>query len=214
MGEAFASRNPLLGSWELDGELTTLRASDGFSRIFGWAPPQNAVPFTAFLAAIPDADRAHMKRTIEDCLRSGEPFDDEHRIVRSDGAVRVVRCRGQVVTDVGAGSVRLVGTTVDITDSKLEHLRLRQSEERFRALWRTSPASPGPSARIAAFPTLVPTLRKSSASRRRRSAPKELNSGDRTLTLADPEPRHRSVHRLFAVNTPFDVEYRDPKKGR
>ena len=86
MAETFVPRNPLLGSWELDGELITLRASDGFSRIFGWAPPQNAVPFAAFLAAIPDAGRKCLRQTIEICLGTREPFDIEHRIVRGDGS--------------------------------------------------------------------------------------------------------------------------------
>ena len=63
-----------------------------------------------------------------------EPFDLEHRVVRPDGAMRVVRSRGQVVTNIGGGTVRLVGTTVDITEAKLEHEELRQSEEKYLAL--------------------------------------------------------------------------------
>ena len=80
---------------------------------------------------IPAADRERVNKTLKCALDTHEPFDLEHRVVHRDGTVRVVRSRGQVVTDLGARSPRLVGTTLDITEPKLAHQKLRQSEERY-----------------------------------------------------------------------------------
>jgi PAS domain S-box-containing protein len=64
-------------------------------------------------------------------------FQDEHRIVRRDGAVRWVYVKGRV-SFIGDGSERLpsrgLGLVLDITDRKLVEQSLARSEERFRAL--------------------------------------------------------------------------------
>ena len=123
-----------VGSWELDLQASEIRGSDGFFRIFDCPPSADALPFGKVAEAIPAADREHVNKALRNTLETLEPFDLEHRIVRRDGTVRVVRSRGQIVTDPGGKSVRLVGTTLDITDGKLAHEKLRQSEEMYRSL--------------------------------------------------------------------------------
>jgi PAS domain S-box-containing protein len=123
-----------LGSWELDGQAREVHGSAGFFRIFDWLPSAAALPFRKVMDAIPAADRERVNIALKNTLETHEPFDVEHRVTRRDGTVRVVRSRGQVVTGLGGGSVHLVGTTVDITDNRLVHEALRQSEERFRSL--------------------------------------------------------------------------------
>jgi len=123
-----------LGSWELDVEASEFRASDGFFRILDWPPATAALPFGKLMDAIPAAERDRVMKTLQCALETREPFDLEHRVVRPDGTMRVVRSRGQVVTNIGGGPVRLVGTTCDITEAKLEHEKLRQSEEKYLAL--------------------------------------------------------------------------------
>ncbi len=122
-----------LGSWELDVDAREFRGSDAWFSILGWIPASGAVPLDQVMDVVPTADRERLKKVLEQTIRSREPFDIEHQFVRGDGVIRVVRSRGQVVGNVGA-SVRLAGTTLDITEAKQAHDRLRQSEERFRSL--------------------------------------------------------------------------------
>ncbi|MGA2983356.1 MAG: PAS domain S-box protein [Terriglobia bacterium] len=122
-----------LGSWEFDVATGEFRGSDGFFRIFDLGPGAATLPFDKLLAAIHAADRERVDKTLKNTLQTHLPFDVEHRVVRRDGTVRVVRSRGQVVNGP-SGSVRLVGTTLDITDGKLAHEKLRRSEEKYRAL--------------------------------------------------------------------------------
>lgn len=123
-----------LGSWELDVRAEELHGSDIFFHIFDLPPGTATLPFGKLMDVIPAADRERVNKTLKCAVDTHEPFDLEHRVVHRDGTVRVVRSRGQVVTDLGARSPRLVGTTLDITEPRLGHEGIRQSEERFRCL--------------------------------------------------------------------------------
>ena len=124
-----------LGSWELDIETNEFHGSAGFFRILDWPPDTAALPFGKVRDAIPATDRERVHETLKNILRTHEPFDLEHRVLRSDGTVRVVRSRGQVVAGLGGKSVHLVGTTLDITAGKLAAEALRASEKRYRLLF-------------------------------------------------------------------------------
>ena len=123
-----------LGSWELDIQANEFRGSESFFRIVDWPPSAVALPFDKVVDIIPTADRERLDKTLKNTLQTQGPFDIEHQIVRRDGTVRVVRSRGQVVSGHTRGSVRLVGTTLDITDGKIAHEELWQREERYRSL--------------------------------------------------------------------------------
>jgi len=206
--EALASGAASLGSWQLDAHLTTVWPSAGFSRIFGWTPPEEAIPFGTFMEAIPEADRECAKQIIEDCLRTQEPFDHKHRIVRRDGAMRAVRFSGQVVTGPGRDSVRLVGTAVDVTENELERVRLRRSEERLRALLANIPSVTWTIGENAQFSYI-----SSNAGLIFGFSTEEICTGGVELwrARADPGDHDRvaeAFHKLFADGCPFDVEYR------
>ena len=68
----------------------------------------------------------------------GEPYIDEHRIVRSDGSVCWVRERVALLTNDLGETLGVVGTSADITDLRLADQRLRESEERTRAIIETA----------------------------------------------------------------------------
>ena len=123
-----------LGSWELDVQTIEVHGSAGFLRIFDRAPDTVVLPLLTVMEAVPAADRERLDETIKNTLRTREPFDIEHTVLRRDGTVRVVRSRGQVIVSLRDKSVHLVGTSHDITDYRLAHQKLRQSEEKFRSL--------------------------------------------------------------------------------
>ena len=97
------------------------RGSEGFCRIVDWPRSTAVFPLGKVMDAIPITDRERVNKALKTTLQTHEPVDVEHRVVRRDGTVRLVRTRSQVVTDPKSGSVRLVGTTLDITSGKLAH---------------------------------------------------------------------------------------------
>ncbi|WP_170162326.1 PAS domain S-box protein [Caldimonas tepidiphila] len=67
-------------------------------------------------------------------VRTGEPYDIEHRIRLADGSYRWMRSRALPRRDAGGRIVHWYGTMEDIDDRKQAEFALRISEERFREL--------------------------------------------------------------------------------
>ncbi len=121
---AEAQRVAGLGSWEFDYATRTLTYSDEAFRIGGHAP-QAWVPTAArFLAAVHPADRARVGLFLAHARAGAEPLDLDYRLVRPDGAVRVVHQRAALLRDAAGGPTTLVGTVLDVTDQRALEARL------------------------------------------------------------------------------------------
>jgi diguanylate cyclase (GGDEF)-like protein/PAS domain S-box-containing protein len=86
-----------------------------------------------WMEAIHSDDRASMLEKYKNGMSSGT-FEYEYRIVRPDGSIRWIKCRGFPVRDQSAKLAHIAGTATDITDGKLTTLELRESERRFSDL--------------------------------------------------------------------------------
>src|ERR1700733_11867391 len=86
-----------------------------------------------WMEAIHPDDRVSMLEKYKNGMSSGT-FEYEYRIVRPDGSIRWIKCRGFPVRDQSAKLVRIAGTATDITDGRLTTLELRESERRFSDL--------------------------------------------------------------------------------
>ena len=67
------------------------------------------------------------ERTVLDAFQKRGPFVYDHRIVRADGAVRVLHTRGDIICDSAGRPVRIVGSCWDVTEWKEINLRLQRS---------------------------------------------------------------------------------------
>ena len=73
-------------------------------------------------------DRPLVFARIEACLKSGQPYLSEHRMVRADGSSVHVLDRGNVVERDATGSpLRMVGSMLDITAKKQAEDELRET---------------------------------------------------------------------------------------
>jgi PAS domain S-box-containing protein len=117
-----------LGSWEWDVEHDAVFWSETLYEIFGERPGTFEATYEAYLARIHPDDRLRVRRTIEGALREGRAFDFYHRIVRPDGTVLRVRCKGQLLSE-GDALRRLIGICQDVTGEKDEEKRLRRALE-------------------------------------------------------------------------------------
>ena len=83
-----------VGSWQArlneDGPPQALRWSDGMYRIFGCAPG-SAIDYGMFVSLVHPDDRALIRNTSRAGVAAGVRFEKEYRIVRPDGAVRVIQ---------------------------------------------------------------------------------------------------------------------------
>ena len=117
---AKAERVAGVGSWEWDIANDRVSWSDGLLGIYGITRDDFNPSATAGLEerVFPD-DRGRVLESLQRALSERSAFTLEYRGVRSDGRVRTLRNRGEVIVDDLGEPIRVVGVAQDITDAKL-----------------------------------------------------------------------------------------------
>jgi hypothetical protein len=123
------------GTFEKNFETNETKTSPRFDRIFGFQEPH---PHVDYIARIHPNDKEMRNRAHKDALESGK-LSYECRILLPDNSIRWGKFDGIIIFDQDARPSRLIGTARDITDEKLAHLNLVESEERFRTLITETP---------------------------------------------------------------------------
>jgi PAS domain S-box-containing protein len=126
---AEAERIADVGSWEWDVATDRVAWSDQLFRIYGLEREGFQATYKAFLERVHPEDRPAVEAAIGEAYATGQPFLFEHRIVRSDGAERVLQARGQVDRDASGQVLRMAGTAHDITARKQTEAALAQLQE-------------------------------------------------------------------------------------
>jgi len=99
--------------------LSDMLWSDEMFRLMGHAPKAFPPTVARAFAQVPSDDHPQLLAALEGAVKGeGAEFVVEHRIIRADGEVRLVEQSGFGERDEGGGSVRLIGTMVDITDRR------------------------------------------------------------------------------------------------
>jgi PAS domain S-box-containing protein len=107
-----------IGSWEWRAAEDRVDWSDELYRIHGLEPGSVELTFAAFLDHVVAEDRENTAASLQRALDSGEPFDFEHRILRADGAARLLRCWGTAAAGGAGRPARVLGVCHDITQQR------------------------------------------------------------------------------------------------
>ena len=112
-----AQRIARLGHWEWHPATDEVLGSTEFWRLLGEDAGDAARPLEALLRRVHADDRAIVTEAL-DAVRGGDAeLNAEHRLVTSDGTVRMVHLLGQAHEDAdGEVEKRIVGTLQDVTD--------------------------------------------------------------------------------------------------
>jgi PAS domain S-box-containing protein len=113
-----------LGSWEWHIRDDRVIWSDVLYDVYGVDRETFAASYEAYLALVHPADRTTVERTVRRALETCEPFEFTHRLIRPDGSVRTLHCRGRVETGADGRPVRMVGTAHDVTEQREAERRL------------------------------------------------------------------------------------------
>jgi two-component system, cell cycle sensor histidine kinase and response regulator CckA len=132
-----AQRLAHVGSWEWNQASGRLTWSDEMQRIMGRTSTPTSVE-DALQSAHAD-DRERVRADIDRALQDHLPFQHTLRVVRPDGVLRVVQASNQVLLDGKGEVVGLSGVLQDVTESEAAAEALRESEERYRALFQDNP---------------------------------------------------------------------------
>ncbi|WP_165356472.1 sensor histidine kinase [Sphingosinicella sp. BN140058] len=103
-------------------------------RIFGLPDDDAPVATECFMGMIHPEDRSWFREAWIRAWRSAERSETEHRIVRTDGAVRHVHAWGQLLQQGDGEPAIMVGTVQDVTDRLVREKLIVDQAEQLRAM--------------------------------------------------------------------------------
>jgi PAS domain S-box-containing protein len=119
--------------------------ASGYNQWFGDLKTMFGIPSNMFTAEAGDfyhsvhpEDRDRVSKAVAKARQDLEPYNEEFRVIRSDGTARWVNARGEFEYAPN-GEVRMMrGMAVDITERKQVDEALKKSEEKFsKAFWES-----------------------------------------------------------------------------
>ncbi len=123
-----------LGSWEWDVRNDFVSWSDEMFSIYE-LPVQDFDPtLKGFISRLHPEDVEEIRGHIERSMASKQPFNFYERIFTPEGKIKILKSQGEVISDEKGNVAKLLGTCLDVTETKLAEDKLRSSEERFRLL--------------------------------------------------------------------------------
>jgi diguanylate cyclase (GGDEF)-like protein/PAS domain S-box-containing protein len=123
---ADAQRLAQLGHWDWDLVSEEVYRSPEALRILGAQGTAAGMDHAGFMALVHPGDRGEMERAVRCALEEAQPYSLECRIVRADGAERVLHEQAVVECDATGRPIRIHGTTQDITERKQAEQRIRR----------------------------------------------------------------------------------------
>jgi diguanylate cyclase (GGDEF)-like protein/PAS domain S-box-containing protein len=130
---ADAERIAGIGVWEWHVPSDTVIWSREAYRLFD--KPTSCQPtFQLWLDSIHPDDRDPTAARVKAAFEEGRDYDFEHRVLRDDGSVRHLHCRGQVIVNDEGEVVRLVGVSQDVTERVLHRQALAEATARQQAV--------------------------------------------------------------------------------
>jgi PAS domain S-box-containing protein len=131
---AMAQRVVQLGYWEFDVQSQTRTWSDVTFHHWGLDPTQPEPSFSELLQMVHPDDRTLLQASIEAAITPGVPYALDMRVVHPDGSVHYLDSRAEPLFNAQGQVVKLIGTSLDITDRKQIENVLQEREAMLRAI--------------------------------------------------------------------------------
>jgi len=128
-----AQRIAKLGSWEFDLATERIHWSDEVFQIFGRDPTAGMPSFEELQQLYHPDDQAYHNQTVQQGIKTGQPYDLECRAHRPDGSLIYIQARGEPIFDATGQLRQLVGTVLDITDRKAAEAKILQTTAQLKA---------------------------------------------------------------------------------
>ncbi|RPI37174.1 MAG: PAS domain S-box protein [Nitrospiraceae bacterium] len=113
--------------WDLDMGSGRIWTTEQGKEFFGFATDSD-MTLEGFLRIVHAEDREKLRLTVEETIRSGKDNKAQYRIMRPDGSIRWVLSRGRSYPAAPGSSSRLMGVSIDFTESKRVEEALEESQ--------------------------------------------------------------------------------------
>jgi len=127
----------LIGHWEMQANGATLW-SESMYQLLGLPPTAKAGP-ESFSTVTTADDFSVFRASLDNSFATGKEHFIQCKIQRpSDNKERWIDCRGKVTLDDNGNPYKISGFIQDITEQKVSFALLRESEDKYRALFETA----------------------------------------------------------------------------
>ena len=118
-----------LGSWQWSLDSGEFTWSDELYRIFGLDPARPIATYSNLVEQVHPDERENAEAIIQQTIATREPFHEEMRIIRADGALRIIDAHGELAVDANGEPTKMLGTAQDVTERRLVERKLALQEE-------------------------------------------------------------------------------------
>ncbi|UNK41499.1 EAL domain-containing protein [Luteimonas sp. S4-F44] len=126
-----------IGVWRIEAGDDRVRVTDEMAALFGLVPEGGTIALDAFFARMHPDDRSKALAQFTQLRGSGQPYEQEYRVVLPDGRIRWLKGSGATVTD--GGREVMTGTVIDITERRDAQMRIERAQMQFRQLFERNP---------------------------------------------------------------------------
>lgn len=122
-----------IGTWDWDVDSNTMSWDENLFRLVGVTQKEFQQTYHSLMELsekiVPPDDSKRMMEKIQEVVEGNtDSYEIEHSVLRPDGKIRSFLVKGRAYRNSNGKLVRLIGTTMDITDRKISEETLRQSE--------------------------------------------------------------------------------------
>jgi PAS domain S-box-containing protein len=118
-----------LGSYELDISTGQMNCTPQCKANYG-LPPNADFDFADLLKMVIPAHKDYVQPAIERAIKNHTVYNGEYCVTWPDGSLHWIRVSGKGTYDADGNALKMIGVTLDITESKLAIQRLANSEQR------------------------------------------------------------------------------------
>lgn len=128
-----------VGSWTWDLQTNARTWSEELYLIFGLDRKSSAPSLHSSLIEFvhPD-DQELVNKAVQTSISTKQPCSFSYRIIRPDGAERIIHSQGNVVADDRGNPIRMFGTAQDITERWRAENSLREAERKYRDIFENA----------------------------------------------------------------------------
>jgi PAS domain S-box-containing protein len=135
---AEAQKLASVGSWNWEIQNKKNTWSEELYRICGLDPKETQPSYEAFIQLVHPDDRDGVRLTFKQTLLTKQPIDCYVRIIRPDGAGRIIHSRGNAISDMDGTPIRMHGIVQDVTENKQAEDALGEAERKYRSIFENA----------------------------------------------------------------------------
>ncbi|QDU97215.1 PAS domain S-box protein [Lignipirellula cremea] len=129
----FAIKAGNIGVWEWKVNQDVLTWDARCREIFDAEPHLDRYCLKHYTDRLHPLEREALTKRVEECMRTGEPYDVRHRVVHRDGTILYIYSRGEAVFNEQGELDSYMGVSLDQTELQRQSEAVKESEQNFRS---------------------------------------------------------------------------------